>query len=127
MKILRNLIASIAVIAGLAFVAVPAGAVDVFSGACSGATSSTVVCKSTTTDTSVSTVIKNVINTLLYLLGAAAVIVIVIAGILYVTSGGETAGVTRAKNMLLYAVVGLVIALLAYAIVNFVISRFITK
>lgn len=124
MKILRNLIATIAVIAGLAFVALPVGAVDVFSGACSGVTNNT-VCDATTKDTSVGTVIKNAINTLLYLLGAAAVIVIVIAGILYVTSGGETAGVTRAKNMLLYAVVGLVIALLAYAIVNFVISRFI--
>ena len=123
MKILRNLIASLAVIAGLSFVAVPAGAVDVFSGACSGVTNNT-VCNATKTDTSVSTVIRNVVNVLLYLLGAAAVIVIVIAGIMYVTSAGETANVTRAKNMLLYAVIGLVIALLAYAIVNFVIARF---
>lgn len=123
MKILRNLIASLAVIAGLSFVAVPAGAVDVFSGACNGVTNNT-VCNATTTDTSVSKIIKNVVNVLLYLLGAAAVIVIVIAGIMYVSSGGETTSVTKAKNMLLYAVVGLVIALLAYAIVNFVIARF---
>ena len=112
--------------AGFIFMATPVGAVDVFTGACSGVTNNT-VCNATTTDTSIGTVIKNVINTLLYLLGAAAVVVIVVAGILYVTSGGETASVTRAKNMLLYAVVGLIIALLAYAIVNFVIARFMPK
>jgi len=65
-----------------------------------------------------------VVNTFLYMAGAAAVIVIVIAGILYSTSGGETANVKRAKDMLTYAVIGLVVALLAYAIVNFVIARF---
>lgn len=124
MKYLKQIILSFVAIIGLAFVAVPVGAVDVFQGACSGVTNNT-VCDATKTDTSAGDAIKNVINVLLYLLGAAAVIVIVIGGIMYVISGGEQAGVTRAKNMILYAVVGLVIALLAYAIVNFVIARFV--
>jgi hypothetical protein len=123
MKYLKQIIVSVVAILGLTFVAVPVGAVDVFSGACSGVTSNT-VCAATSSDAGAGAAIKNVINVLLYLLGAAAVIVIVIGGIMYATSGGESANVTKAKNMILYAVVGLVIALLAYAIVNFVIARF---
>lgn len=59
-------------------------------------------------------------NTLLFILGAIAVIMIIVGGIRYVLSAGEGAAVKSAKNTILYAVVGLVIAILAYAIVNFV-------
>ena len=48
---------------------------------------------------------------------------VIIGGIQYTTSGGDSAAVTKAKNTILYGIVGLVIALLAYAIVNFVITR----
>jgi hypothetical protein len=49
---------------------------------------------------------------------------IVIGGIRYTTSNGDSAGITSAKNTILYAVVGLIVALLAYAIVNFVLTSF---
>jgi len=124
MKYLKQILLSLVAISGLALTAVPAGAVDVFSGACSGVTNN-VVCDATKKDTSAGDAIKNVVNVLLYLLGATAVIVIVVGGIMYATSGGESANVTKAKNMIMYAVIGLVLALLAYAIVNFVITRFI--
>lgn len=68
--------------------------------------------------------IKNVVNVLLYLLGAIAVIMIVVGGIKYTTSNGDSSGVTSAKNTILYSVIGLVVALLAYAIVNFVLAQF---
>jgi len=68
--------------------------------------------------------IKIIVNTLLYVLGAVSVLVIIVAGIMYTTSVGDPALITKAKNILLYAVVGLVVAISAYAIVNFVISRF---
>ncbi len=68
--------------------------------------------------------IKNVVNVLLFILGAIAVIVIVVGGIRYATSGGDSTQVTAAKNTILYAVVGLVVAILAYAIVNFVLRAF---
>jgi hypothetical protein len=125
MKYLKQIILSLVMLTGVAFVVAPVsvGAVDVFSSACSGVTNNT-VCDATKQDTSAADAIKNVINVLLYVLGAVAVIVIVIGGIMYTTSGGESANVTKAKNMILYAVVGLVVALLAYAIVNFVIARF---
>jgi hypothetical protein len=67
---------------------------------------------------------KTIVNTLLYVLGAIAVVMIIFAGITYVTSGGDAAAVTKAKNTILYSVVGLVVAVLAYAIVNFVLGIF---
>ena len=67
-------------------------------------------------------VFKQVTNTILYIVGIVAVIMLIIVGIRYVTSGGDAKKVTDAKNTVLYAIIGLVIAFLAFAIVNFVIS-----
>jgi len=68
--------------------------------------------------------IKTIVNILLFVLGAIAVIMIIIGGIRYTTSNGDSGQVSSAKNTILYAVVGLVVAILAYAIVNFVIDSF---
>jgi hypothetical protein len=65
-----------------------------------------------------------VVNILLYILGAIAVIMIVIGGIRYTTSNGDSSNTKAAKDTILYAVVGLVIAMLSYAIVNFVVKAF---
>lgn len=67
-------------------------------------------------------VFKQVTNTILYIVGIIAVIMLIIGGIKYVVSGGDAKKVTDAKNTVLYAIIGLVIAFLAFAIVNFVIS-----
>lgn len=67
--------------------------------------------------------IKNVVNVLLFIVGVAAVIMIIIGGLRYVTSSGDQSQVTAAKNTILYSVVGLVVAALAYAIVNFVVDK----
>ena len=67
-------------------------------------------------------VFKQVTNTILYIVGIVAVIMLIIGGIKYVISGGDSKKVTDAKNTVLYAIIGLVIAFFAYAIVNFVIS-----
>lgn len=68
--------------------------------------------------------IQNVVNVLLFVLGAISVIMIVIGGIRYTLSNGDSSAISGAKNTILYAVVGLVVALLAYAIVNFVLGAF---
>ena len=65
-------------------------------------------------------IIANVINIMLYIIGAAAVIMLIWGGIRYTTSGGNQNAVTSAKNTILYSIIGLVIAIFAYAIVNFV-------
>ena len=72
-------------------------------------------------------VIETVTNVLLFIIGAVSVIMIIIGGIKYVLSNGDASQVTSAKNTILYAVIGLVVALLAYAIVNFVIDSFMNN
>lgn len=67
-------------------------------------------------------VVTTIINTLLFVVGFLSVVMLIIGGIRYVISGGNSAAVTAAKNTILYAIVGLIIALFAYAIINFVIG-----
>lgn len=70
-------------------------------------------------------IITTVINVLLFVIGIIAVIMLIIGGIRYAVSGGDSGAVTSAKNTILYAIVGLVIAVFAYAIVNWVIDELI--
>lgn len=123
MKKIKQIIISAALVFGVAGLAVPAtaGAVDVFQ-PCSGNTD-TAVCKDTKNE-SVGKIITPIINTLLFILGAISVIMIIVAGIRYSTSGGDTGAVASAKNTLFYAILGLVVAILAFAIVNFVLKAF---
>jgi hypothetical protein len=65
-----------------------------------------------------------IINTLLVVLGMVAVLMIVIGGIRYSTSAGDAAQVKRAKDTILYSVIGLIVAIMAFSIVNFVLGRF---
>lgn len=74
--------------------------------------------------TSLNDQVKTVTNTLLLVVGIAAVIMLIIGGLRYIFSGGNNEQVNAAKNTILYAVIGIVVALLAYAIVNFVLARF---
>lgn len=69
-------------------------------------------------------VFKIITNVLLFVIGAISVIMLIIGGIRYVVSGGDSTAVQNAKNTILYAIVGVVVAILAYAAVNFVIGSF---
>ena len=69
-----------------------------------------------------STIIRNITNVLLFIIGAISVIMLIFGGIKYTTSNGDQGAVTSAKNTITYAVVGLVVAIFAYAIVDFVIK-----
>lgn len=69
-------------------------------------------------------IFSTITNVLLFVLGAISVIMIIIGGLRYVISGGDQAAVSAAKNTILYAVVGIIVAILAYAVVNFVIGSF---
>jgi len=71
-------------------------------------------------------IFKRISNILIYLIGAISVIMLIVGGFRYVVSGGDSAGVEGAKNTILYAIVGLVIAFLAYAAVNFIIGQIAT-
>jgi len=69
-------------------------------------------------------VFKTITDVLLFIIGAISVIMLIIGGIRYVVSGGDSAAVTSAKNTILYAIVGIIVAILAYALVHFVIGSF---
>lgn len=71
-------------------------------------------------------IFRTITNVLLFLIGAVAVIMLIIGGIRYTISGGDSTAVTAAKNTILYSIVGIIVALLAYAIVNFVLDSFTT-
>lgn len=70
-------------------------------------------------------VFSQVSSVLLFIVGAIAVIMIIIGGLRYVISGGDASQVQAAKNTILYALVGIIVAILAYAVVNFVIGSFV--
>lgn len=67
--------------------------------------------------------VKQFVNIFLFAVGALSVIMLIWGGIRYTTSAGDSNKVTAAKNTVLYAIVGLVVAILAYAIVNMVIGK----
>ena len=67
-------------------------------------------------------IIRRGINLMLYAVGVISVIMLIYGGFRYVISGGQKESVTAAKNTILYAIVGLIISIFAYAIVKFVIS-----
>lgn len=78
-------------------------------------------CEPPKNGTSVQSVITDVINILSFVVGVTAVIMIIIGGFKYITSGGDSGSVTGAKNTILYAIIGLVIVAVAQVIVRFVI------
>ena len=120
----------------LPLVASPVSAIDVFKDGCGAATgqggntggntggqNSGGVCGASQQD-DFSKLMQNVINLLLLVLGMIAVIAIIIGGIRYTTSNGDPGQIKSAKDTILYAVIGLVVAIMAYAIVGFVLAQF---
>ena len=67
--------------------------------------------------------VRKIINILSVVVGIVAVIMIIIGGFRYITSGGSSEKVTAAKNTILYALIGLVIVALAQVIVRFVLTK----
>lgn len=67
-------------------------------------------------------VFSRLTNTILLVVGLISVIMLAYGGLRYILSGGDSKKVTDAKNTILYAIIGLIISLLAYAIVHFVLN-----
>jgi len=64
------------------------------------------------------------LNTFYFIAGIVAVVAIILAGFYFVTAGGNPTTITKAKNTILYAVAGLVIIIIAFAITQFIIGSF---
>lgn len=127
MKRIKHLLFSlifIASVGGAMIPVTPVGAVtiDPIQAACDADANST-VCKGK--NDNITNVITTVVNVLLFVVGIIAVLMIIVGGITYATSGGDSAGVTRAKGMIMGAIIGLLIAFFAFAIVNWVVLRFV--
>ena len=71
------------------------------------------------------TSVINIINAIIGVLGLIAVVIVIIGGVQYMTSSGDAGKVKKAKDTILYGIIGLIICVLAFAIVNFVIANFV--
>lgn len=75
-----------------------------------------------TAQSNLPTAVTNIINILLILAALVAGIYLILGGVQYITSGSDESGQEKAKNRILYAVIGLIFIGLAAAIVNFVVG-----
>ena len=71
--------------------------------------------------------VTGILNAVIAVLGIVAVIVIIIGGVSYMTSSGDSSKVKKAKDTILYGVIGLIIVALSFAIVNFVIGNLLAE
>ena len=74
-------------------------------------------------DSSFSTVWVNIIELAAFVVGAVAVLMLVIGGLRYVLSAGDAQATQSAKNTILYALIGVVVAFIAWTVVNFVLNQ----
>lgn len=88
-----------------------------------GATGS---CSENQEGTDVNSIVTDVINFLSWFVGVVSVVMIIVGGFRYITSGGSNDKVSSAKSTIVYALIGLILVALAQFIVNFVIDRVTT-
>ena len=125
MKIFTKILTAGVLIVGLLGVFTPsvsaANGIDI----CSGDSKDSVYCQNKDSGgDQVGGIIKTIVEVLLMAVGAISIIMIVIGGIMFALSSGDAQKAAKARNTVLYAVVGLAVSLFASAIVNFVFNRF---
>lgn len=111
--------------------AAPAYAVqtDIQKGLCAGSNLqftdnvSNANCSTSDATKKINDIVHTVINLFSAIVGIVAVVMIIVGGLRYITSGGNDTSVASAKNTLLYAIIGLVIVALAQIIVRFTLNK----
>lgn len=101
--------------------ALSVGAIDLIPD-CSG-DSSTAVCAAVNNDKA-DNLVKGITSLLMWVIGVVAVIMLIIGGFKYITSNGDSNQIHSAKNTILYAIIGLVVAILGQLIVRYVVAWF---
>ena len=128
MKIRNWMMVGVLTLASVLMLTLPVSAVTCPAGTNrQGSSASTLAECNIENDNSLIPTILNIIQVTIGVLALVAVIVIVFAGVQYTTSAGDAGKVKKAKDSILYGIVGLVIAILAFAIVNFVLSSLTKK
>ena len=92
---------------------------DFFKGCTSG-----VDCSGAQTTTTLDTSVWNLVRTALMVLGGLAVIMIIVGGFMYTASAGDPGRIGTAKKTIMYSIIGLVVAMLATAIITIVLEYF---
>ena len=80
-------------------------------------------CSSDPNGVSLNSVIGTIVNIFSFVIGVVAVIMIIVAGYRYVVSGGDSSKVSTARSTITYALVGIVIAVMAQGLVRFVLNN----
>ena len=128
MKIRNWMMAGVLTLASVLMLTLPVSAVTCPAGTNrQGSSASTIAECNIENDNSLIPTILNIIQVTIGVLALVAVIVIIFAGVQYTTSAGDAGKVKKAKDSILYGIIGLVIAILAFAIVNFVLSSLTKK
>ena len=126
---LKLWLSSLLIAGGLILLAGPAYAAPLFQGsvdeACEGVAlnESGGHCNEQLATRQVNNAVSKGIEIFSFVIGVIAVIMIIISAIRFITSGGDPATVNSAKNSIIYAVIGLVIAVLAQVVVRFVLTK----
>ena len=76
---------------------------------------------------SIGKIIGTVISILAWIIGIVSVFMVIFGGFRFVTSGGDSNAVSSARSTIFYALIGLVVAVLAQVLVHFVLNRFFPK
>ena len=126
-KIMKTVLAAVMLMAGLVGLgqsAVYAESLDVCTGCANGEfdAETCIAAGCSDQDTTAPGVAINLINVVLGVMGVVAIFVVAIGGVMYATSGGSVDRISTGKHLVMYGIIGLVVALLAFALVNFVIS-----
>ena len=124
MKKIQTFIAALLLLTVSAFVFVPVSTVgaQALTDVCAENKGESAVCDQQ--DEKADGFIGTLVNVLLYIVGAVSVVTLIIGGVLYALSAGNSSSVAKAKNTITYSIVGIVVSVLAYAIVNWVFDLF---
>jgi hypothetical protein len=107
---------------------ITAAAYNPLDAACSNSSvksSGSSVCQTSSTDTLTGPngTINRVTRLVAVIAGIIAVLVIIIGGLMYITSNGDSGKISNAKNTIIYALIGLVVIVLSQSIITFVVSK----
>ena len=118
---IKYLIAAVVLGLGLVGMATVPAAANAKEDLCAGITAGGGNC--TEDGSSLTKVIRVVIQILSLVAGVAAIIMIIVGGLRYITSGGDASKVASAKNAIIYAIIGLVVVVFSQFIVRFVLEK----
>jgi hypothetical protein len=102
---------------------------DIQGSACNGSTgiaegsANTSNCAAEGGGSGLESILKKVIQIFSIIVGFVAVVMIIVGGIRYITSGGDSGNISGAKNTIIYAIIGLIIVALAQVLVHFVLNN----